>query len=219
MSEAEPRSAALMAEVARGDPDALATLVGLWQRPLLGFVFRYVQNEADARDLVQETFVRIYEKRGAFRQGTAFSGWLFTIAANLCRNHVRWRTRHPSQDLTSASAAEYACARPAPDGALVASERVAAVRAAIAELPHDLKVTLLLHEYEGLSYAEIAEVVGCSVKGVEARLARARLRLREALGKFLGEGNVSDVAGGVTRAGLLAASAPIARKLAPTMPD
>jgi RNA polymerase sigma-70 factor (ECF subfamily) len=67
----------------------------------------------------------------------------------------------------------------------VQSERVAALKTAIAELTHDLRTTLLLYEYEGLSYHEIAEVVGCTEKGVESRLSRARTRLRKVLADHL----------------------------------
>jgi len=96
MADADRQSAELMAALQRGEEAALATLVSLWDRPLWRFVFRYVQNETDARDLVQETFVRLHATRNAFRIGAPFSGWIFAIAANLARNHARWRKRHPS---------------------------------------------------------------------------------------------------------------------------
>lgn len=202
MNDADRRSGELMTRLNGGDDDALASLIALWQQPVLRFVFRYVQSEAEARDVVQETFVRVHANRGAFRSGATFSSWVFTIAANLCRNHLRWRTRHPSESLDAdpaeigSGAERQPCPRAAPDRAAVESERVRAVREAIAALPHDLKVTLLLHEYEELSCAEIAPVVGCSVKGVEARLARARQRLRAMLAGYLGDG-ASGAAGAV----------------------
>lgn len=197
--ESEHRSAALMSALAADDDAALGELITLWQAPLLRFVFRYVQCEADARELVHESFVRLHASRGSFRAGSgAFSGWIFAIAANLCRNHARWRRRHPAETLDDEHAAT-ACAGAPPDLAAVASERVAAVRAAIAALPHDLKTTLLLFEYEELSYRQIAAVVGCSEKGVEARLSRARARLRESLAGyvFAGEPALAKRAGGL----------------------
>jgi len=183
----DERSAELMRALVAGRQVALNELMTLWEGPLLRFIFRYVQWEAGARDLVQETFVRVYLKRESFRPGTSFSTWAFTIAANLCRNQRRWQGRHPTLSLDDVTAdavtghEQLACPRNGPDQAAVQSERMDALKAVVAELPHDLRTTLLLYEYEGLSYREIAEVVGCSEKGVESRLSRARTRLRKIL--------------------------------------
>jgi RNA polymerase sigma-70 factor (ECF subfamily) len=189
----DERSAELMQALVAGRQVALNELMTLWEGPLLRFIFRYVQSEAEARDLVQETFVRVYLKRESFRLGTSFSTWAFTIAANLCRNQRRWQNRHPTHSLdemtTAATTTGYdklVCPRSCPDQEAVQSERVAALKAAVAELTHDLRTTLLLYEYEGLSYREIAEVVGCSEKGVESRLSRARAFLRKTLVAQLG---------------------------------
>ena len=179
-----------MAALQDGNEAALAELITLWQPALVRFVFRYVQNETDAREIVHEAFVRLHARRRNFRRGAAFSAWIFAIAANLAHNHVRWRRRHPGEvfrrDDGGAHFTEEVCRAPAPDEHALESERVRAVRSAIARLPHDLKTTLLLFEYEELSYREIAAVVGCSEKGVEARLSRARARLREMLAEYLG---------------------------------
>jgi RNA polymerase sigma-70 factor (ECF subfamily) len=151
-----------------------------------------VQSESEARDLVQETFVRVYLNRERFRAGTSFSTWAFTIAANLCRNQRRWQNRHPALSLDEVSAGSMTgydklmCPRACPDQEAVRSERIEALKAAVASLAHELRTTLLLYEYEGLSYREIAEVVGCSEKGVESRLSRARARLRKILAAQLG---------------------------------
>lgn len=190
--DANHRGAELMVELVTGREAALGEIIELWRAPLLRFVYRYVQIEADAHDLVQETFVRLHAQRARFRPGAAFSAWIFTIAANLCHNQARWKKRHPTDPLETLAKTgnrpSLAGLQPSPDHALLKAERVQAVRTAIAGLPHDLKVTLLLHEYEDLGYREIAAVVGCSEKGVEARLARARARLREALASFLADG-------------------------------
>ena len=188
----DDRSAELMRALVAGRQVALNELMSLWEGPLLRFVFRYVQCEAEARDLVQETFVRVYLNRERFRPDSSFSTWAFTIAANLCRNQRRWHGRHPTVSLdepvcdATTGHDKLVCPRSGPDHAAVQSERIEALKAAIAGLAHDVRTTLLLYEYEGLSYREIATVVGCSEKGVESRLARARVRLREKLRPFLG---------------------------------
>jgi RNA polymerase sigma-70 factor (ECF subfamily) len=175
-----------------GDDRALNRLIDRWQRPLCSFAFRYVHNHTDAHDLVAETFVRLYQNRDALRADTTLSAWLFTALVNLCHNHNRWKRRHPTVALDSTpegpnrpGSAPLSATLPSeqsgPDSALQQDETVNALRAAIDRLPHDLKTALLLHQYERLSYREIAQIVGCSERGVETRLYRARQQLRTEL--------------------------------------
>ncbi len=189
-AETDARSSALMQSLQSGQDAALAGLIELWQVPLLRFVFRYVQSETEAREIVHEAFVRVHAQRARFRGDQSFRSWLLTIAANLARNRRRWWRRHPStawlrRDAGEAPPPETACPTPGPDHALMQDERVQAVRAAVEKLPHELKVALLLYEYEGLGYREIAAVIGCSERGVETRLTQARQRMRADLGEFL----------------------------------
>jgi RNA polymerase sigma factor (sigma-70 family) len=177
-----------------GRDSALDELIARWQRPLLAFAWRYLQNPTDAHDLVAETFVRLHQQRDRLRPDTNLSAWLFTTLSNLCHNHYRWRRRHPTVSLDAPidgpdpSAHETIPSEGrAPDLAMEHDEACTAVRAAIDRLPHDLKSTLILHHYERLSYREIGAVVGCSERGVETRLYRARQRLREELAGFLRE--------------------------------
>jgi RNA polymerase sigma-70 factor (ECF subfamily) len=184
-------SAEHMRALVAGRKLALNDLMALWEGPLLRFIFRYVQSDTEARDLVQETFVRVYLHRERFRPDSSFSTWAFTIAANLCRNHHRWLGRHrtvsldePTQNETNRHD-QIVCPCSSPDRSAQQTERIDALKAAIAELPHDLRTTLLLYEYEELSYREIAPIVGCSENGVESRLVRARVRLRKRLTALL----------------------------------
>jgi RNA polymerase sigma-70 factor (ECF subfamily) len=177
----------------QGEAVELNRLIARWQRPLHSFAYRYVQNSADASDLVAETFVRLYQQRLRLRPDTRLSAWLFTTLTNLCHNHHRWQRRHPTVALAPAGPGgtptefEPAGEQPAPAEILEQDETVAAVRAAIAGLPHDLKATLLLHHYDRLPYQEIGAITGCSVRGVETRLYRARRLLRERLAGFMKE--------------------------------
>jgi len=177
----------------QGEAAALNRLIARWQRPLHSFAYRYCQNQEDAEDLVAQTFVRLYQQRLRLRENTTLSAWLFTTLTNLCHNHHRWRRRHPTVPLAGSSnqspdaspdnclPADYSSDQLTPAGALEQDEALAAVRAAIGRLPHDLKVTLLLHHYDRLSYREIGDITGCSERGVETRLYRARQQLREML--------------------------------------
>ena len=183
---------ALMAALVGGRDSALDELMERWEGPLRSFAHRYLLNTADADEIVEETFVRIYHKRADFVPGSNFSAWIFTIAANLCRHRLRWRRRHPSEsiDIPDADGSPgLGSTLPAwgadPAVATEGNERIAALRAAVDTLPHDQRTVFLLHAYENLSYREIAAAVGCSERGVETRLYRARQALRDKLSHLL----------------------------------
>ncbi len=178
-----------MARLQGGDDRALTTLMDRWQIPLRRFIYRSLNNEADALDLAQETFVRVYTHRAKFRPGAKFSTWLFSIALNLCRDGIRRRKVRPSVPLDEAGLAAASdrsvdTSGAAPDSDLLRAETAQTVRSAVEALPEPLKTAVLLCEYEDLSLAEAAEVVGCSAKAVETRLYRARTLLRESLAAF-----------------------------------
>jgi RNA polymerase sigma-70 factor (ECF subfamily) len=177
----------LMLRLKKGEDCMLNELMNRWEQPLVRFIYRYIGREVDAFDLAQETFVRIYETRHRYLVRGKFSTWLFTIAANLCRNYLRSRQNRgefisETWDSEEIERSDSSHARDdSPDQAAIKSESVALVRAAIDKLPHDLKTAILLFEYESLSYAEISSVLGCSVKAAEMKLYRARQLLREKL--------------------------------------
>lgn len=180
-----------------GDDTALNSLMARWQKPLFAFAWRYLHNTADAHDLVAEVFVRLYQQNQRLAPDARLSAWLFTILTNLCHNHHRWRQRHPSVSLDATdehgepNGASLANAvphsSPSPDRILENNEALAAMSAAINRLPHELKATLLLHHYEHLAYREISQITGCSERGVETRLYRARQHLKAELTPYLRE--------------------------------
>jgi RNA polymerase sigma-70 factor (ECF subfamily) len=188
---------ASLAALQNGDTMALNRLIARWQRPLVSYAYRYVQNSADANDLVAGVFVRLYQQRTRLRPDTNVSAWLFTALTNLCHNHHRWKRRHPTVPLepparedgerSRGDFGELPTDRPGPDTILAQDEASQAVRSAVNDLPHDLKVAVLLHHYENLSYREIAEIIHCSERGVETRLYRARQQLKQMLGSFIRE--------------------------------
>ena len=184
--EADP-DAELMLRLKNGEDSILNELMSRWQQSLVAFICRCIGNETDALDLAQETFVRVYQIRHRYTVRAKFSTFLFAIAANLCRNHLR-RRRHreesvpESWDTENAELAEsLSSSDDSPDQAIIRSESVATVKEAIGRLSHDLKVVILLYEYEGLSYEEISPILRCSIKAVEMKLYRARKSLREKL--------------------------------------
>ena len=181
----------LLEELRNGRDSALNEIIDRLERPLASFAWRYVQNQTDTQDLVQETFVKVYKNKDRFRPDTKLSAWLFTTLANQCRNFSRWKRRHPtvalynsreetSDPLTTVTL-DPADLSPTPDTSAETNDLIDHLKEAIGKLPHDLKTTLLLYQYEGMSYKEIAEVVGCSPKGVETRLYRTRKQLKKLL--------------------------------------
>ena len=172
-----------MRRLQAGDELALNELMQRWQKPLMGFVFRYLGNQQDAVDIAQETFVRVYEHRARFGGTGTFSTWLFAIAVNLCRNHARWRSRHPnvSLDVDEPAHAELPDASPQPWENAESDDLAAAVRKEVQKLPHDLKTVVLLSVYDEHPHAKIAEMLRCTPKAIETRLYRAKQLLGKAL--------------------------------------
>ncbi len=175
---------AAMERLRDGDDLALNEIVDRWQRRVISFLFRLTGNEAVAQDLAQETFVKVYQNRMTYRPKGEFSTWLFTIAANLGKQHFRWSKRHPAVSLDE-SIKIPASTGPNPAAELDGVERADFVRSAVMSLPVDLRQAVVLFEYEDLSHQQIAEICGCSAKAVETRLYRARGILKTQLGKLL----------------------------------
>jgi RNA polymerase sigma-70 factor, ECF subfamily len=182
-----------MQRLADGHDAALTDLMERYEERLFHYLIRQLQDESDAADIAQETFVRVYQNRAKFDARQKFSTWLYAIATNLARDRLKWRSRHPQVSLNAEKENDTALEHVLPDLALtpdetlVTSERAEAVRRAVAEIPEDLRTPLVLAEYEGLSHAEIGDILKCSVKAVESRIYRARQRLREALRPVLQE--------------------------------
>jgi len=159
---------------------------------LFNYLIRCLQNEEDAADTAQESFVRVYLNRAKFDPSQRFSTWLYAIATNLVKDRYRYRSRHPQVSLDAeneAAGGNFVEAlpeqRPMPSETLLAKERAEIVRRAVSALPEELRVPLVLFEYEELSHAEISVVLRCSPKAAETRIYRARKQLRDKLGWLL----------------------------------
>lgn len=194
MSDSGPdvQDAQDMARLAGGHDAALNELMERHAEKLFHYLIRCLQDEAEAADLTQETFVRVYQHRAKFDSGQRFSTWLYTIATNLARDRHRWRSRHPQVSLEAEDGdtgtelgARLAHSGAGPEELLDSAERATAVREAVAALPEELRTPLLLAEYEDKPQAEIAQILSCSVKAVETRIYRARKQLRTALAAWL----------------------------------
>jgi RNA polymerase sigma-70 factor (ECF subfamily) len=177
-----------MLRLAGGHDAALNDLMERHGQRLFHYLMRQLSNEGDAEDCAQETFKRVYQHRARFRLGAKFSTWLYAITTNLAhdchRRHARQpRLREPPSEDERNSAWEMIPDQGLlPDEQLQSRERSAQVRAAVQALPEELRTPLVLYEYEELAQAEIAEILQCTPKAVELRIARARHALRKTLG-------------------------------------
>jgi RNA polymerase sigma-70 factor (ECF subfamily) len=190
--EADALDRADMERLQRGHDPALNDLMERHAPAVFHFLCRMLANEEDANDLAQETFVRVFHAKNSYRLNQRFTTWLFTIAANLARNQIRWRKRHPNVSLNADPEPEQhsladtlASDAPTARDEALASERKVAVRAAVNDLPEDMREAVVLCEWEELTVADAAAVAKTSPKAMESRLYRARQILRVELKKWL----------------------------------
>lgn len=172
-----------LARVAAGDSDAFASLVESHQERLLRLCERLLGDPEEARDAAQEVFLKAWRKAADFRpQGQVYT-WLYRIAVNHCFNKLRRRRLvrflrfETGPDESGAPAFDPPDAGADPAASLEARQRWNATRKAIAKLPDNQRAVLILARFEGLSYRQIAEVLGITEGAVESRLVRAMRRM------------------------------------------
>jgi RNA polymerase sigma-70 factor (ECF subfamily) len=167
---------ALIKAIAGGDQEAFERLVKRYQNPLYNFIYRHLGDRALAEDITQETFLQIYRSASRFEPRARVSTWIFKIAFNLSLNESERRTRRQLRETPMTDEHQYA------DGnsttAVARYELEQQITGLLGRLPDRQRAALLLRVNEGLSYREIAEVLGLSVQGVESLIFRARQELR-----------------------------------------
>ncbi len=192
---------ALMLALKKGDESAFTELVHRHQQRVTALIYRFVADDAEAEDLAQEVFLRVYRTRHRYQPRARFSTWLYRIAANMSLNALRSRSRRSSINVpltfdseetqegkTSEYVADTRSARPS-EG-METSEVRRRVRKAIDRLPENQKVAVILNKFENMSYEDIAAVMGCSTMAVKSLLARARTNLRDHLSYYVRTGRV-----------------------------
>ena len=170
--------------VREGHPDAYAHLVRASEARVRRMCAALLGDAAAGDDAAQDVFLKAYRALGSFRGDAAFSTWLYRIAANHCRDLLRARARHPTESwdaLLEEHGEQIHQLLASPEDSHAARASAETVEAMLAHLPPDVRVLLTLREIEGLSYAELAVALGCSVDAVKARLRRARQTLTEKL--------------------------------------
>jgi RNA polymerase sigma-70 factor (ECF subfamily) len=170
-----------------GDVDSFNQLVLRWERPIYALAYRVIGREEDARDVCQETFLRAFRSIRGFKGQAKFSSWLYRIALNLCRDWIRKQRRTPlyqapeGMDLVE-MASEQGPTESIED--LVARNALSRnVAKAMDALPDEQRTAIVLKEYQGLTFQEIADLLGCPLSTVKTRLYQGLTVLRRELHK------------------------------------
>ena len=169
----------LVQRAQRGDLRAFDLLVLKYQGRIAALVSRYVSDASEVEDVTQEAFIKAYRALGKFRGDSAFYTWLYRIAANAAKNHLAAKGRRPGADATIEDAEGYdegglLLESASPEALAMGGELAEVVESALNALPDELKAALMLREFDGLSYDDIADVLGCPVGTVRSRIFRAR---------------------------------------------
>ena len=170
----------LIVQSLSGDTSAFGVLILRYRRMVIGIAYRVCGDATLAEDVAQETFIRVWDRLPTYRPKGNFRGWIGRIASNLTIDALR--RQKPTVDIEK-MVLEAPSERP--EAAALRSERAAAVKAAIARLPEQTRAALVLREYEGFSYREIADGLSIPLGTVKSRLNDARRRLKVELARFV----------------------------------
>jgi RNA polymerase sigma-70 factor (ECF subfamily) len=175
------------------DEQAFNEIVRLYGDKVFSLVYRMIGSRAEAEDIAQEVFVTVFKTVDGFRGESKFSTWLLRIAANHCKNRMKYLSRRPTSGAGLEGVGEDALADrgtspvqsriEAPDVLMEAAEMEALTQAAIAALDEDQRLLIVLRDVEELSYQEIGEITGLAEGTIKSRLHRARMAIKEHLDK------------------------------------
>src|SRR4029077_936225 len=180
----------LVAKSVGGDAESFNELILRWERPIYVLAYRTIGREEDARDVCQETFLRAFRALPGFRGQAKFSSWLYRIALNLCRDWMRRGGRAPvvraREGVDLMDRAPEAEPSESIEDLVARKDLTALVERAMARLPEEQRTAIVLKEYHGLTFQEIADVVGCPLSTVKTRLYQGLTVLRRELAKSAG---------------------------------
>jgi len=175
----------LVARSVSGDTDSFNQLVLRWQRPIYALAYRTLGREEDARDVCQDTFLRAYRALPGFKGEAKFSSWLYRIALNLCRDWMRKQRRTPTVEMPEGVDLIEMASEQGPVESIETlvnrREMSRVVEDAMARLPEEQRTAIVLKEYHGLTFQEIADLQGCPLSTVKTRLYQGLSVLRRQL--------------------------------------
>jgi len=174
----------LIDRVLGGEPDAFGMLVHRWERPIYGLTLRMLGHTEDARDATQETFISAYSNLKNFRGDAKFSSWLYRIALNVCHSRLRRRAGRGDTSLEQQRedvGFEPAASDESVDEKLYGDQVGTYVRRALTAIPAEMRQVIVMKEYEGLKFHEIAEILDVPVSTVKTRMYTGLRELRKRL--------------------------------------
>ena len=175
----------LVARSRGGDIESFNELILRWERPIYALAFRVIGRDDDARDVCQEAFLRAFRALPGFKGEAKFSSWLYRITLNLCRDWMRKQRRTPVSQVAEGfdifeMAADQGGTEPIEE--LVARRELSGVvERAMSSLPIEQRTTIVLKEYHGMTFQEIADLQGCPLSTVKTRLYQGLAALRRQL--------------------------------------
>ena len=175
----------LVARAQGGDVESFNQLIVRWERPIYALAYRVIGREEDARDVCQDAFLRAYRALPGFKGQAKFSSWLYRIALNLCRDWIRRQRRAPVSQLPEDTDALELAAETGPvesiEELVARRELTAIVEGAMSVLSEEQRTAIILKEYHGMTFQEIADMQGCPLSTVKTRLYQGLSLLRRRL--------------------------------------
>ena len=175
----------LVARAQGGDVESFNQLIVRWERPIYALAYRVIGKEEDARDVCQDAFLRAYRALPGFKGQAKFSSWLYRIALNLCRDWIRRQRRAPVSQLPEDMDAIELASEKGPvesiEDLVARRELSAIVEEATSELSEEQRTAIILKEYHGMTFQEIADMQGCPLSTVKTRLYQGLSLLRRRL--------------------------------------
>jgi RNA polymerase sigma-70 factor (ECF subfamily) len=175
----------LVARAQGGDIESFNQLIVRWERPIYALAYRVIGKEEDARDVCQDAFLRAYRALPGFKGQAKFSSWLYRIALNLCRDWIRRQRRAPVSQLPEDADATELATETGPvesiEDLVARRELSAIVEEAMSELSEEQRTAIILKEYHGMTFQEIADMQGCPLSTVKTRLYQGLSLLRRRL--------------------------------------
>ena len=188
-AKTQPNDEELIARFQSGDIYAYELLVRRYKEPLLNFIYRFVGDLAEAEDIVQDTFYRVYKNKHYYKKVAKFSTWIYTIAGNLAKTELRRRRRKRFFSIHKETPNEKELdlpdlkSDPEVEANTIVTEKI--IQNAIGKLPQKFRQVIVLRDIQGFSYEEISSIIKVPLGTVKSRVNRARLRLQEDLGFLL----------------------------------
>ena len=170
-----------MGLISKGDAKAFELLVARHQRAVYNLALRFLNDTDEAEDVAQDCFIRIYKAAALYTPDAKFTTWLYTIVRNLCFNVLRSRRQAVIVSVDDETLPELPARNDDPVERITRQQTGEKVRHAVSKLPDNMRLVVILSKFHGLSYEEIAGIMGCTVTAIKLRIHRAKALLAEEL--------------------------------------